>query len=222
MSPTRDRRAVEHLEQRQVDAGHRLPQPLLAERPGAEALDVGHVRVEHERQRPAARPATAQRSTATKSSARSSGAGRRAKSRAEIAGVKRLVEGLASRPGRRGRGPSPPAARARGRAACARGRGPGSPPPRRPPRTALRNSAARYSRRCQGLSDLLRPRRGQGQQVRGGYVGRAAWPQHAPEVAQHRAGLGHVLDRLEEDHGVAGLAPSARRGPGRSARPGGV
>ena len=47
----RHRRAVEQLEQRQVHAGDRLPQPLLAERPGAEALDVGHVRVEHQRQR---------------------------------------------------------------------------------------------------------------------------------------------------------------------------
>ena len=49
--PDRHRRAVEHLEQRQVDAGHRLPEPLLAERPGAEALHVGHVRVEDERER---------------------------------------------------------------------------------------------------------------------------------------------------------------------------
>ena len=54
--PTRHGRAVEQVEQRQVDAGHRLPEPLLAERPGAEALHVGHVRVEHERERaPAAR-----------------------------------------------------------------------------------------------------------------------------------------------------------------------
>jgi hypothetical protein len=39
---------VEHAQQRQVAGGHRLPKPLLAERPGAEALHVGHVRVEDE------------------------------------------------------------------------------------------------------------------------------------------------------------------------------
>ena len=66
----RHRRALEHVEQRQVDARDRLPQPLLAERPGAEALDVGHVRVEDERERAAV---AAHLSTATKSSARSSG-----------------------------------------------------------------------------------------------------------------------------------------------------
>ncbi len=44
---------VEHVEQRQVDAGHRLPQPFLAEGPGAEALHVGHVRVQYQGQRAA-------------------------------------------------------------------------------------------------------------------------------------------------------------------------
>ena len=47
-------RAVEQVEKREVGAGHRFPQPLLPEGPGAEALHVGHVRVEHERQRPRA------------------------------------------------------------------------------------------------------------------------------------------------------------------------
>src|SRR5680860_31419 len=45
----RRRAAFEQVQQGQVDGGHRLPQPLLAERPGAEALHVGHVRVEDER-----------------------------------------------------------------------------------------------------------------------------------------------------------------------------
>ena len=49
--PERDGRAVEHVEQRQVHARDGLPQPLLAERPGAEALHVGHVRVEDDRER---------------------------------------------------------------------------------------------------------------------------------------------------------------------------
>src|SRR5919108_3097317 len=48
--PKRDGGSVEHLEQRQIDTGHRLPQPFLAKRPGAEPLDVRHVRVQHERQ----------------------------------------------------------------------------------------------------------------------------------------------------------------------------
>jgi hypothetical protein len=50
----RQRRAgVEQLEQREIAADDRLPQPLLAERPRAEALDVRHMRVQHDRQRPA-------------------------------------------------------------------------------------------------------------------------------------------------------------------------
>ena len=44
------RALVEQVEQRQIAARQRLPQPLLSERPGPEALDVGHVRVEHDRQ----------------------------------------------------------------------------------------------------------------------------------------------------------------------------
>ena len=45
----RQRRAgVEQVEQRQVARRDGLPQPLLAERPGAEALDVGHVGVQDE------------------------------------------------------------------------------------------------------------------------------------------------------------------------------
>ena len=69
--------AIEELEQRQVARGHRLPQPLLAEGPGPEPLDVGHVGVQDERQlapvardrhgRPAARrpgPSSARRLTA--------------------------------------------------------------------------------------------------------------------------------------------------------------
>ena len=39
-----------HREQRQVGADHRVEQPLLAERVGPEALDVGHVGVEDDRE----------------------------------------------------------------------------------------------------------------------------------------------------------------------------
>ena len=48
----RDRLPVDHLRQRHVHGGRRLPQPLLAERPGTEALHVGHVGVQHDGQRP--------------------------------------------------------------------------------------------------------------------------------------------------------------------------
>ena len=41
---------VEHVEQGQVGGGDGLPQPLLAEGPGAVALHVGHVGVEDERE----------------------------------------------------------------------------------------------------------------------------------------------------------------------------
>ncbi len=84
---------VEQLEQRQIGAGHGLPQPLLAEGPGAEALHVGHVGVQDDRQRALLTGAGAHaRHTARKSSARSrsaSPAARSTKSRALIAGVKR-------------------------------------------------------------------------------------------------------------------------------------
>jgi len=53
----RQRRAPEHAQQRHVAGRDRLPQPLLAERPRAESLDVGHVRVQDDREfarRPAA------------------------------------------------------------------------------------------------------------------------------------------------------------------------
>ena len=49
--PDRHRRTVQNLEQREIDAGHRLPEPLLAERPGAKTLHVGHVRVQDQRKR---------------------------------------------------------------------------------------------------------------------------------------------------------------------------
>ena len=75
---------VEHVEQRQVGGRHRLPQPLLAERPRPEALHVGHVGVQDD-----AEAAAHGRRTARKSSARSRSADRSAKSRTEMAGVKR-------------------------------------------------------------------------------------------------------------------------------------
>ena len=64
------------LQHRQVGADHRVEQPLLAERVGPEALDVGHVGVEDDRQvadalaRLSRRPPHAVRQTARKSSAR--------------------------------------------------------------------------------------------------------------------------------------------------------
>ena len=80
-------RGVQHVEQRQVARGDRLPQPLLAERPRAESLHVRHVGVEDEGER-AGRAAHGRR-TASRSSARSSSPRRNRKSRSEIAGLKR-------------------------------------------------------------------------------------------------------------------------------------
>ena len=48
----RDREVVGELEDRQVGAGDGVEEPFLAERIGAETLDVGHVRVEHDGQIP--------------------------------------------------------------------------------------------------------------------------------------------------------------------------
>ena len=87
---------VEQVEQRQVAAGDRLPQPLLAERPGAEALDVGHVRVQDDRERAARARRRAQRSRpADRDEVERAVAGRPRRRRAArsptraIAGVKR-------------------------------------------------------------------------------------------------------------------------------------
>ena len=74
---------VEHVQQRQVAGRDRLPQPLLAERPRPEALDVGHVGVQDDAQ------SLHGRSTASRSRLRSRPARRSVKSRALIAGVKR-------------------------------------------------------------------------------------------------------------------------------------
>ena len=84
---------VEQVEQRQIAPGDRLPQPLLAERPCPEPLDVGHVRVQHDRQRAALAAGAHGRHTAMKSRARSMSAfpaGRSEKSDVAIAGVNQL------------------------------------------------------------------------------------------------------------------------------------
>ena len=73
---------VEHIKQRQVARRDRLPQPLLAERPRAEALDVGHVGVQDDAER--VRAEDGEQVEAASRSAR-----RSVKSRALIAGVKR-------------------------------------------------------------------------------------------------------------------------------------
>ncbi len=82
---------AQHVEQREVGGGHGLPQPLLAEGPGPEALHVGHVGVQDEGGPPGCEAAVGihARQTATKSSARSRPSSRRAKSRTSMAGVNR-------------------------------------------------------------------------------------------------------------------------------------
>ena len=84
----RDRRPPEHVEKRQIRRGDRLPQPLLAEWPRAEALDVGHVRVQDERELARLAGSWAHtRHIARKSSAASRFSARSAKSLVAIAGV---------------------------------------------------------------------------------------------------------------------------------------
>ena len=80
-------RALEQVDQGQVAGGDRLEQPLLAEGPGAEALHVGHVRMQDDAQVPAVALAAHGRQTASRSSERSSGPARSAKSRSSIAGT---------------------------------------------------------------------------------------------------------------------------------------
>ncbi len=83
----RHRQVPGELQHGQVGADHRVEQPLLAERVGPEALDVGHVAVEDDRQIAGALAQAWQ--TARKSSALSRSLSRSAKSDAAIAGVKR-------------------------------------------------------------------------------------------------------------------------------------
>ena len=88
------RQVARHLEHRQVGAHHRVEQPLLAERVGPEALDVGHVRVQDDREIaavPAAPPDRRVRAGRRQGS-RARGRGPpppSRKSEAAIAGVKR-------------------------------------------------------------------------------------------------------------------------------------
>ena len=98
------RQPLGDVQHRQVRAGEGVEQPLLAERIGAEPLDVGHVGVEDDRQIAAGAlghrhlmkrvlllgsASEHPRIRATKSSARSRSAARRRKSVARIAGMKR-------------------------------------------------------------------------------------------------------------------------------------
>src|SRR6478752_4206743 len=56
-----------------------------------------------------------------------------------------------------------------------------------------------------GVVGLLSPRRSQGEQVGGRDEDEAARPEQGLEVLEDRPGVLDVLDRLQEDHGVAGL-----------------
>ena len=68
---------------------------------------------------------------------------------------------------------------------------------------SARNSRARYSRRCQGLSDLSAPGWREREHVRGRDVDRPS--AICLKWASTFSGLLDVLDRLEEHHGVARL-----------------
>ena len=152
----RPRRAVQ---QRQVGADDRVQQPLLAERPGAEALDIGHVRVQDDRQLAALRERDAHgRQTARKSSARSRSPRRRAQH--EVGGGDRrreaVVEGLGQAQPRVDGIPARLSASSWARSLRAWKRPCSST--RREVRPAERsNSSRRYSCMCHGLSELAAP-----------------------------------------------------------------
>ena len=191
--------AVEHVQQRQVGGRDRLPQPLLAERPRAEALDVGHVGVQDELHG---------RSTASRSSERSSPPRRSVKS---LRGDRRR-EALVERARDVQRGvhaiPARPSAPARARAACGRGRGRAG---RRWPKWrshSSRYSSGLYSRTCHGLPERSAPFGREREHVRRGDVGDAA-------------GLDQLADVRRASRPGPGCARSSagtRRSPRRPAR----
>ena len=149
-------------EQRQVARRDRLPQPLLAERPRPEALDVGHVGVQDERD--AARSSRSRRgSTARKSSApsRSRARRRRASAKSRVGDRRReaVVERL--RDAAAARGPRPSRSRSIA-TSCARSlrawnRPSSSTAPKCSLAAARGTPAARYSCTCHGLPERSAP-----------------------------------------------------------------
>ncbi len=201
---------VEQVEQRQVAAGDRLPQPLLAERPGAEALDVGHVRVQDDRQGAASRGRSLTAGTpreverAVQIAPRRRGAG--AKSRHGDRGREPVVE----RPGEPQRRVHAGPSRARSASSCSAQLARVEEPVhldagevRRG--TARSNSSGRYSCTCHGLSERAAPL-GASVSTLGVETNTVpAAPHERAEVLERRAGVLQVLDRLQEHDRVGGL-----------------
>ena len=129
-----------------------------------------------------------------------------------------VVEGLGQAAAACGRRPSRASAPARGRAACGRGRGRGSRPGRSGPRRARRNSSARYSLHVPGVVRLLGARAAP---ASAGSGSRRRRRRPAPSIdlkcSRIAPGSCDVLDRLQEDDGVAGLGEASRPGRARSA-----
>ena len=212
-SVTRPGRGVEHVEQRQVGGRDRLPQPLLAERPRPEALDVGHVRVQDDRERPprltaAARPGGRARDRGRREPQREVARGdRRREAVVERLGDAAARAWTASQPSALERelvGAQPARVeqpeqldRAEVRARTARG-----------------TPAARYSRTCHGLPERSAPfgasvstfgRRDVGDAVAGRSArGCARAPRRGPARARSSAGTRRSRRRRPQlDHGRA-------------------
>ena len=209
-----DRRArPEHLEQRKVGARDRLEEPLLPEGPRAEALDVGHVGVQDDRQLAGVGPGAGRaqvRHTARKSSARSSG--RRAQR--EVPGGDRRGEAVVERARQA-------EARVDGVPAQSQGDGVGAEAAGVEEAEHLDGGEVRRAERAELLGAvllhvprvprLLGARRRERQEVRGGDVGHAPGEEHPAEVLEDRVRVLDVLDRLQEDDGVARLGEGLDR-----------
>ena len=201
-SVTRPRRGVEHVEERQVGGGDRLPQPLLAERPRPEALDVGHVGVQDERERAGA-GSRAQHGEEVQRAVEVA-RGRRREVAHGDRGREAVVERLGDAAAAGGRRPS---ARARSRAgasaACARGTGRAARRGRSGARTAPGTPRAGTPGGATGCPTARRPRaRASGRSGVETYA-TPSGPTSVAEVLEHRVGVLDVLDRLQEHDAVA-------------------
>ena len=202
----RHRQPLGDVEHRHVGADHRVEQPLLAERIGPEALDVGHVAVEDESEVPHPALGAHRRQTARKSSARSrshSAAGLIAKSDGRDRRHEPVVERLGDPQRRVDAVPADADRELVQRAACGRERRRRS----RPRRTAAR-AAPRTPRPCTRAgargSRTSRPPRAPASAGSGSR--RSSTSAAAREAVEQRAGVVDVLDRLQEDDRVAGPA----------------
>ena len=181
-SVTRPGRGVEHVEQRQVGGRHRLPQPLLAERPRPEALHVGHVGVQDDAEARRSRPQDreeVQRAVEVTRAQR------------EVAhrdrGREAVVERLRDAAARRGSSPSRRRSIATWWARSLRAwKRPSSSTEPKCRSHSARNSAARYSLDVPRVAGVLLALRRQREHVRGRDVGDPVAPDQRRAAARAR------------------------------------